>query len=83
MAVVINRKNIYPHLLEKQFTLVQKTTQDALLDKGWKEWTVSKEKYENFRKYSLALIRKVFKVNKAKSIEIFEWFELTHGLKIK
>lgn len=78
----INRENCYIHLLEKMFNLVDKTIQDALLDK-WREWKITEEQYLNFKKYALSVIQKVFKIPKKKAEVQFDWFWENHGLLIK
>jgi len=84
MATKINRDNIYIHLLEKQFNLIDKTIPDALLEKKWQDrWNISEKKYNEFKKYSIPLIKKVFKCNTNKSKAVFDWFILMHGMKIK
>lgn len=78
----VNRENCYIHLLEKMFNLVDKTIQDALLDK-WREWKITEEQYLNFKKYALSVIQKVFKIPKKKAEVQFGWFWENHGLLIK
>ena len=83
MAKKINRDNFYPHLLEKQFNIIELTTFDALFDKEWTtKWTITQKQYDDFRKYSIALIKKTLKVNTNKAKEIFDYFYFLHGLNI-
>lgn len=80
----ITRENIYLHLLEKQFNLLDLTIQDAILEKGWQQlWEVEESKFDEFKIYAINLIKRVFKCNKSKAVSTFEWFEFNHGLKIK
>jgi hypothetical protein len=80
----INRNNIYQHLLEKQFNYLDRTIQDALLDKSWlTDWYLTQEQADDFKKYSVKLIKRVFKCNTNKAKSTFDWFSLNHGLKIK
>jgi len=80
----ITRENIYLHLLEKQFNLLDYTIQDAILEKKWQElWEVDKNKFDEFKIYAINLIKKTFKCNKQKAVSTFQWFEFNHGLKIK
>ena len=76
----VNRENCYIHLLEKMFNLVDKTTQDAILDSKWKEWAITEEQFLNYKKYALSLIQKVFKIPKKKAEKQFLWFWISHGL---
>lgn len=79
--IKINRTNIAEHLLEYQFSLINKTIEDALANKAWLvEWTLTPEQQEHFKSYAIALIKKVFKCNKKKSESIFSWFILNFGL---
>lgn len=81
--IKINRDNIYLYLLEKQFNLIDKTIQSALLDKNWREWQITRDQNKEFERFAIPLIRKVFKVNKTKTESIFNWFKENHGLLVK
>ena len=81
---LINRDNIYQHLLEKQFNLIDMTIQNALLERGWKEkWTITKAQLQQLENYSVPLLKKTFKFSKKKAVATFAWFLLQHGLKVK
>ena len=80
---VVNRQTIYAHLLEKMFNILELTTFDALFNKNWRDWTITIEQYEKFKRYSIALIKKTFKINTNKAKATFEWYWEVHGLKIK
>ena len=80
----ITRDNISKHLIVYQLSIVNKTLEDTLSDDKWFfNWTITLEQFENFKKYSLSLIKKTFKCNKSKATEIFEWFYKGYGLRIK
>lgn len=80
----INRTNLYEHLLEKQFNLIEFTLLDAVFTKNWREeWCLTKEQSIAFEKYAIPLIKKVFKINTNKAKSTFAWFREHHGLKIK
>jgi len=80
----INRDNLYEHLLEYQFNLIERTVLDALFDKEWlKKWELSKNQHEKWKKYSISMIKKTLRVNRTKAESIFEWLNLNHGLKVK
>lgn len=81
---LINRDNIYIHLLEKQLNLIEKTIPNALLDRNWKEeWTITKNQLQEFENYAIPLLMKTFKFSKGKAVSTFTWFLLSHGLKVK
>ena len=80
----INRENIQRHLLEYQLSLVNKTIEDTLDDdKCYFNWTLTTEQYLSFRKYSVNLIKKIFRINRSKAEKNFDWFILGYGLRIK
>lgn len=80
----ISRKNIYLHLLERQFNLVERTVFDALIDKNWaKEWHISPIQEQKFKKYAISTIKGVLKVSSKKAGIAYEQFRSSHGLKIK
>ncbi len=80
----INRKNLYEHLLERQFNLVEKTIFDAFINKNWSnEWFITTKQYEKFKKYAISTIKGVLKCSSSKSTKAFEEFRLYHGITIK
>jgi len=80
----INRTNIADHLLEYQLAMIGKTIEEAREDDMWFfNWTLTTEQYEEFRKYAIPLLKKVFKFNKSKAEQTFGWFNLQFGLRIK
>ena len=80
----INRTNIATHLLIKELEIVDKKLADILELDNWKfKWTITREQHEEFKQYSLFLIQKIFKINKNKAIETFEFFYKLFGLRIK
>lgn len=82
MPVKITRANIAEHLLEYQLSLIGKTVKEAICNKEWlREWSLPKEKSEEFKKYAIPLIKKVFKCNKGKATSTFNWWDLNWGLK--
>ena len=78
----VKRENIYQHLLEKQFNLVEKVTFDAFIE-DWRQWEITKEQAEEFKKYFISLVKKVLKISKKKAEIAYIKFEQQHGLKIK
>jgi len=82
--MIVNRSNILEHLLEKHLNLVEKTTLDALFEKNWRsKWTISRQQHEEFKRYCIPLIKRIFKCNKTKAVNTFEWFMTNYGLTIK
>ena len=80
----INRDNCARHLVEKELDMVGKTMMDTLDDMEWySNITMTKIQHEEFRLYSIRVIKKIFKVNTSKAIEIFNWFYVAYGLRIK
>ena len=80
----INRNNVYQHLLEKQFNMIDKTVQDALLERDWWiTWNITDEQRIEFEKYATPLLKKVFKYNTNKAKETYKWFIENHGLNVK
>ena len=82
--VVINRRNIQDHLVEYQLNMIGKTTDDIKEDEEWYyNNTMTEKQHELFKAYAIPLLKKVFKFNKAKAEQTFEWFNLAYGLRIK
>jgi len=80
----INRFNIAEHLVDVQLKMVNRTMFEAMQNPDWfHEWTMTTEQYEEFKKYSIPLLKKVFKFNTNKAKETFDWFNLQYGLRIK
>ncbi len=82
--IKINRDNCARHLVEKELEMVGKTMIDTLDDMEWyKNITMTKVQHDEFKKYSIALIKKIYKVNNTKAKSIFDWFNFTYGLRVK
>lgn len=80
----INRENITRHLIEYQLNMIGKTMLDTIDDDEWYfNNTMTSEQFEEFKKYSIALLQKIFKFNKNKTLETFNWFNFAYGLRIK
>ena len=80
----INRENIQTHLIEYQLNMVGKTTEQARKVEDWYyKWTMTTQQHELFKAYAIPLLRKVFKFNKRKAENTFDWFNLQFGLRIK
>jgi hypothetical protein len=80
----INRLNVADHLVEYQLNMVGKTMADALKDDLWfVNFTMTTEQHEEFKKYAIPLLKKVFKFNTNKARDTFNWFDMQFGLRIK
>jgi hypothetical protein len=80
----INRETIAEHLIDYQLGMIDKSMQEAYMTKEWySKWTMTTEQHEVFKAYALPLIKKVFKCNKSKAENTFDWFDLQFGLRIK
>ena len=80
----VTRENIERHLLEYQLSLVGKTIMDTLDDDQWYfNITITREKFAEFEKYAIKLIKKVFRCNTSRAKKTFDWFNLNLGLRIK
>lgn len=80
----VTRENCARHLVEKELDMVGKNMLSTLDDMEWySNITMTKVQHEEFRKYSIELIKKIFKVNRKKAEEIFNWFDFAYGLRVK
>ena len=80
----INRENIADHLLDYQLGMIDKSTQEAHMTREWySKWTMTQEQHDKFKAYAVPLMKKVFKINKARAEANFQWFDLEFGLRIK
>lgn len=80
----INRTTISKHLVEYQLKIVGKTLEDTLSDDKWYfNWTLTPKEHEEFKSYAIPLLKKIFKFNKSKAEQTFDWFNLQFGLRIK
>ena len=84
MKAKVNRANITRHLIEYQLDMVGKRMVDTLDDDMWYfNWTMTPEQHEEFKRYAIPLLKKIFKFNKAKAESTFGWFDMQFGLRIK
>ena len=84
MKAKINRANITKHLIEYQLDMVGKRLVDTLDDDLWYfNWTMTQEQHEEFKRYAIPLLKKIFKFNKGRAEQTFDWFNLQFGLRIK
>ena len=82
--VTINRTNISDHLIEYQLNMVGKTIEDARKDDMWYyNTTMTSKQFELFKSYAIPLLRKIFKFNKRKAEQTFDWFNVGYGLRVK
>ena len=85
METKITRENISQHLMEYQLELAGASVMDVIdkLDTWRFDITLTREKQEEFKKYSIKLIQKIFKINKTKAEETFNFFWEKFGVRIK
>ena len=84
MKAKVNRANITRHLIEYQLDMVGKRLVDTLDDDLWYfNWTMTQEQHEEFKRYAIPLLKKLFKFNKGRAESTFGWFDLKFGLRIK
>jgi hypothetical protein len=84
MKAKVNRANITRHLIEYQLDMVGKRLVDTLDDDMWYfNWTMTQEQHDEFKRYAIPLIKKIFKCNKARAESTFGWFDMQFGLRIK
>lgn len=80
----IDRTNVSMHLVEYQLAMIGKTLAEAKDNPLWySEWTMTAEQHEQFRKYAIPLLKKVFRYNTKKAQNTLDWFNLQFGLRIK
>lgn len=78
-----NRENIAMHLVEYQMHMIGKTYEDAESTPQWfREYTMTQEQFLEFKKYAVALLKKVYKCNKKIAESNFDWWNLNWGLRI-
>ena len=84
MKAKVNRTNITEHLVEYQLNMIGKTMLDVKDDEMWYfNNTMTQEQHEEFKRYAIPLLKKIFKFNKGKAESTFGWFDLQFGLRIK
>jgi hypothetical protein len=84
MKAKVNRANITRHLIEYQLDMVGKRLVDTLDDDMWYfNWTMTQEQHEEFKRYAIPLLKKIFKFNKGRAEQTFDWFDMQFGLRIK
>ena len=84
MKAKVNRANITRHLIEYQLDMVGKRLVDTLEDDMWYfNWTMTQKQHEEFKRYAIPLLKKIFKFNKGRAESTFGWFDLQFGLRIK
>lgn len=80
----MKRENLTRHLIEKELDMVGKSIVDIVEDDRWSfNITMTHNQYIEFKKYSINLIKKIFKCNSKKATDTFMWFYVSFGLRIK
>ena len=79
----VNRINIAEHLVEYELEMVGRTIAEAYKNENWFwEWTMTDEQFDRLKAYAIPLIRKVFKCNKSRAEQTFDWWNFQFGLRI-
>lgn len=80
----VNRTNVAEHLLEYQLSLIGKKLIDIIDDDRWYfNWTMTVAQYYNFRKYAIKLLQKIFKCNRGRAEETFDFYWSQFKIRIK
>lgn len=83
MEEKITRANIVDHLINKELAYVGKTMEDIKDDPEWyRNNTMTKEQYEEWKEYSKKLMKKVLKYKKHFIDREFAMLDLMYGLKV-
>ena len=81
---IVSRVNIVPHLIEYQLNLIGKGLDITEYDALWIEHnSLTQSQFLLFKGYAIPLLKKIFKFNKKKAEDTFNWFCSVYGLKIK
>jgi len=84
MKAKVNRTNISEHLVQYQLKMIGKTMLDVEGDEKWYyNNTMTEEQHQEFKRYAIPLLKKIFKFNKGRAEDTFSWFNLQFGLRIK
>jgi hypothetical protein len=71
-------------ILNKQLSYFNKTLDDVKNNEKWyEEDSLTKKQYEEWKNFSIELLRKKLKFNKTFAIKQFSWINFMWGLKIK
>ena len=83
MEEKVTRRNIVDHLINKELAYVGKTMDDIKDDPEWyRNNTMTKEQYEEWKEYSKKLMKKVLKYKKHFIDREFAMLDLMYGLKV-
>ena len=80
-GIPVNRMNISDHLIEYQLNLIGIEKLSNV--ENYNKLTITEKQHKLFRSYAIPLLKKVFKFNKSKAENTFDWFLLQYGLNIK
>ena len=83
MEEKVTKKNVVNHLINKELAYVGKTIEDIKDDPEWyRNNTVTKEQYEEWKEYSKKTLKKVLRYNKNFIDREFAMLDLMYGLKV-
>lgn len=80
----MKRDELVINILNAELKYINKTIEEVKEEENWYNTnTITEEQFEEWKTYSLALIKKYLKCNKATAEKEFSWFNLMYGLKIQ
>lgn len=79
----ITRENIIDHLVNYQLDLIgiKLTGKEKALTNWHNKYSITEKQIEEFKKYAIPLLKKIYKFNTKKAKDTFTWFMATFGLK--
>lgn len=83
MEEKVTKNNVVNHLINKELAYVGKTIEDIKDDPEWyRNNTMTKEQYEEWKEYSKKTLKKVLRFNKKFIDREFAMLDLMYGLKV-
>lgn len=84
IKIKVTRENMIFHLMSYQFDLLDKDVVDAAMTVDWRlKWSITPKQLAYFKEYAIPLIKKVYRCNRSKAINTFDWFQDNYGLSIR
>ena len=79
----INRTNVGDHLIDYQLEMVGRTRAEAYKTPEWfRKWTMTTAQFEQWKAYSIPLLKKVHKCNRKVAEANFDYINGNWGLRI-
>lgn len=80
----MGRETIGLYMFYDQMETIGKTPMDVFDNDRWRfDFTITREQYNDFHKRSTKLLAKIFKVRREKVENIFQWYWMMFGVRIK